>query len=103
MESDDLLFDTKGIIFQHCLPQKQSVNGVHYANTLKTHFRNAIQGKKTQQQQQNNNNRSHFLMKWWFLLQDNAWLHITHDNGGTSRHQRNTSRTPTLQSRPCPI
>jgi hypothetical protein len=59
-----LFFDLKGIILQHWLPQKQTVNGVYYANTLKTHLGNAIRKK-----------RPEFLTKRWLLLQDNAQLH----------------------------
>jgi hypothetical protein len=42
-----LILFSKGIILQHWLPQKQTVNGVYCANTLETHLRNAIQKKKT--------------------------------------------------------
>jgi hypothetical protein len=63
----DIVFDSKGIILQHCLPQKQTVNGVYYVNTLKTHFGKAIRKK-----------RPDFLTKRWFLLPDNARPHIPH-------------------------
>jgi hypothetical protein len=31
---------------QHCLPWMQSMNGVYYANTVKTHWRNMIRKKQ---------------------------------------------------------
>jgi hypothetical protein len=74
-----LFFDLKGIIIQHLLPQKQTVNGVYYANTLKTHLGNTIQKERLE-----------FMTKRWFLFQDIARLHIAHvvtevlaDIGGT--------------------
>jgi hypothetical protein len=81
-----LFFASKGIIIQPQLPQKQSVNSAYYANTLKTHFRNASWKKK----------RPELLMKLWFLLQDDAWLHTADTVGrGASRHQWITCRTHT--------
>jgi hypothetical protein len=36
-------FNSEGIIFPHRLPLKQTTNASYYANTLKTHLRNAIE------------------------------------------------------------
>jgi hypothetical protein len=37
-----LFIGPEGIIHHHWLPQKQTVNDVYYADTLKTPLRNAI-------------------------------------------------------------
>jgi hypothetical protein len=42
-----LFFDWKGIILRHWLLQKAAGNGIYYANTLKTHLRNAIWKNQT--------------------------------------------------------
>jgi hypothetical protein len=66
--------------------QKQAVNGVFCANTLTTHFRNAIWEKKKGPE---------LLTNQWCLLQDNAQPHSVHLTTETaSRHQWNTCRMP---------
>jgi hypothetical protein len=42
-----LFFVSEGIILQHWLPQKQTLNGVYYACAFKIYLRKAIQKKVT--------------------------------------------------------
>jgi hypothetical protein len=42
----DIVFVSKGIILQYLLPQKKTLNGVYYANTLKTDLKNAVWKKR---------------------------------------------------------
>jgi hypothetical protein len=40
-----LFFDSEGIILQHWLPLKQTMNGVYYVYAIEINLRNAIQKK----------------------------------------------------------
>jgi hypothetical protein len=83
-----LFFYFKGIILQHWLPQKQTMNGDYYANRLKTHLRNAIWGGETR-----------ILDKMVVSASRQCMAaYSTYDDTGTSTRWWNTNTTATLQS-----